>query len=381
MSLFYVEVPNRVKNYMRAWNIEGKEKGFSSIRTYNRTISYKEISTLMMESWHEINCLPNINELCDSQMNAYILEWSFYISQLALMKHMRSDARERHILANMHLRNFGFSTSDDNAKLMPLLFYTPAPSFVRSRLYRQDKEIFTKSSPLLHGDKSTYLDHHEILFAKIETLIGNCIRKYINPQINQIAISIETAIREEINFSLLTNKFHFKLILSIYILMSYLKYNFQGKSNHQILDFKLQDIGLNATTIHSLLNRHWIWTFANDGGEFSLFNRGIISIPELDDAFFFSISRVWGLWVMSSYDSAEYNQKFPIIKSRIQGINNIGHSIGGKINLYLKNNPRDRELIYPYAKKLSFHPDVDIDNLPVISQKSIVNEAYKKYKK
>jgi hypothetical protein len=333
---------------------------------------------LMNQSFEEMKLIPSEKHISLSKMRAYVVEWSFYVGELALMRHLSSDAKDRHVLSNMHLRNFGVPTSKDNAELKHFVFYSPEPSFQNKRLYLVDKTIFSAKNRLLVGPKNAYLDHHERLFAAVETFTASCIREYISPKVGTHERPIEQARREEIGFSRLLDRFHFKLILAIYIYIVDKKYHYKGVNNYNYLDSLLLNPALTADVLLGLLNRHWIWAFADSSGELSLFNRGIVAVPELNDAFFLSISRVWGLWISSTSDSEDIKATLGrnYRPTLIKGVAGLNGAIGEKINNYLSHNPDDLELFYPYAKKLAFHPDMDINSRPIVSRKEIVSQKY-----
>ena len=360
-----------------------RTKDLFRIRIKNKNISFRSVSKLPPLR-NKINKKIDefCNELTDNPINMKnadtisivknISEWSFYLMQLSLDKNVNIQTINMHIIANMHLKNFGVPTSSKNSRMRELLFFEGA---FAPGLFLSENKIYTKSNSNLYVEKG-FPDHMEVLFAKVEKELHKRISKYIPKDDLNTMKPISVAIKEQSGFTELRDDLLFKILLSTYIHICEIRYKKQGNIYYQLIENEFSNVEKLYKTLSSMVNRNWIFGHAYNDKEISLPSRGLIRIPELDDAFFFSISRVWGIWIVSSFHSYSNSITTNLLgmeytPDTVKSIQKSGGDFGNKLSLYLKNYPKDREYFYPYATGLAFRPEVKISSLPITSNRNI----------
>lgn len=361
-----------------------RTKDLFRIIFYNNNVYFRPVSKLS-PSRPEIS--KKITEFCDELTNnpvdmkrtdqisvaKYVAEWSFYLGQLSINRDVNIDTVKMHIIANMHLKNFGVPTSSSNSKMNELLFY--GSTFNKPRLFLAENTVYTKSNKHLYEKKGSP-DHMEVLFARVEKELHKCISRHIPKDEFNTIKPISVAIQEQKSFVELKDDLLFKILLSTYIHICEIRYSKKGPNNYQCIEDEFSNVEKLNKVLLLMLRRNWIFAHAYDYYEISLPSRGLIRVPELDDAFFFSISRVWGIWIVSSFDSYSNlisPKKIGIdyIPDTVKSIRRAGGSFGRKWNMFLKNYPDDREYFYPYAMGLALRPEYKLSSLPIISNKHI----------
>lgn len=219
----------------------------------------------------------------------------------------------------------------------------------------------------MHGGKDEYLDKHELLFCEFESRVGDILRYPANPIVprsyrNNYPTEISESLFNHEIMKEVSQSFYVRIIFSIFIMLSENRFFLKGTDNSAKLDERLNNISILVLTITPIVRKKWYWVHADDSGEISMINRGIVRIPEQNDAFFFSLSRLWGIFVPNTEHSNKIlkEQKENYKPSEIMPISGLGEILGYKINRIMFDNPEEIELFYPGARKLAFHPDVDI---------------------
>jgi hypothetical protein len=138
------------------------------------------------------------------------------------------------------------------------------------------------------------------------------------------------------------------------------KYFLKTPENYQIMSDELNNIEKIARELSLMVRRKWYWLYADYTGEISFINRGVIRIPEEDNALFFSLSRAWGIYLPSSKESNKMSKEKGFTPNGQLPISKYGKQLGYKVNRILKDNETERELFYPMAQKLAFHQAFDI---------------------
>lgn len=349
---------------------------YTVFRIYPKTIYLRDIERKMEEFIDELKKSPKVVDLTSIEIKKYIAEWSYYLFVMSKMKNTPGKTKNMHYIANMHLRNFGLNSANKNSEVKSLFFYETA--FNRSQLFMAKDASFSKNGKEFYIEKG-YPLHMEVLFGKVEKYLADCLNQYIPKDISKTEKSIYTATKEQSNLVNLRDSLYFKILLSTYIFICGFRKSFQGKANYDIIQHKFSDTAVIHNSIESLIYRNWIFAYADNGEELSITSRGIIPFPEFDDALFFSISRVWGIWITSTKDSKKIKDSFKVkyFPDTVKSIESIGKSLGHKWNVYMSHDSTDKEYFYPHAKKLSFRPDYNLLMPLSISKKELAARKHR----
>lgn len=328
------------------------------------------------------NFLDEIKGLGDFKIDdpKYILDLIGNIAEqlsiLAIHEEVKSLTGDMHYIAKMHLANFGVLSSKKKKSylLSPLIYHNCLAH--SPKLYRLEKKLYTSDKSLF--GYNVFPKNLEIMFADIETKVAECFNQYMLKSTEGTNKPISQAIEEQNKFSELANQTYFRVLFSIYMIICEAKVLYGDQRNHTTILEVFTNRPKLERKIVGLYYRKWIFGYTVAPAELSLASRGLIFHPEYDDAFFFSISRVWGIWVVSSQDTSKLrNRKYQYISDVVQPFTQgMGVNMGEKWNVYMHYNilGRDMELFYPYAKKLFFHPEVDIEVFRTVSPRHVEND-------
>lgn len=379
--------PDRIKKWCRL-SVDN-EKHHMKVHQEPDISDLDEIQAAMKESFQKLKDIEMSADLDESFAQSFIFEWAFFVKALNRMDERKSEAKKRHYIPVSYLANFGISSKNNNNVTLRSLKFDV--ELGEKKLLLEDATT-TASSKFLYGNQDAYMDKHELLFGEFETRVANILRyKKVQDHIVQrnyfssYPRDIYSEILNQHKMKILHKSLYVRIIVSIFIMLLEYRHFLKEPDNPGIMSEQLDNISLVALTITPMVRKKWFWVHADYTGELSFVNRGVIRFPEQEDAFFFSLSRSWGIFLPSTEFSnkifSDSKSKFivdetipistaanlvgfqSVLYESIGYTASLGEWTGYKINSILLNNPSERELFYPGADSLAFHPNKNFQPL------------------